>query len=726
MSTSKQFMLGNVKTLHGDRVQPSVGIHSNNVVAVYRNSVAVSSSLYYKRGTISNDAVLTWGNEASLGNDSGETPTVAINNQNVIIEIHESDSSTSTNFWTHVGLLDPQDTGKINWGDSQNTGHGGSMPSVSLAYLNNQNVAIVAFSGGSSSENIYFMVGTVDSATKQVIKWKKLSEAMVGAYKPKISMNNNGLIVMAYEAGTSINVIYGQLSMPVNLDTTTPTITWTPGRVYIDLASYPDISLTDDGYVALAYQGESINYSEPAKLKSRNLYYPTKTRSGYLSRNGNLLDLDLNDAAYGPGLGKKPSIATNGSVVVMLQETPDIITDGVTFNDSKVLYASSIVLEIWSERNNWMSNYQHRSLSQLCLPGAHDAGMSVVNFCTNLATPVDTQDTQTQSKGFYEMLNCGIRYFDVRPGWLHSNDTGADVVYTGHFSDAPVVGLVGCLGLLMSSIFEDVDSFLSDNPSSEVVILKFSHYLEQIDVNNRINNCYAFNPDDPDSVSRFNPLIKALIIDLTNYFGPDGKNWLYINPNKNHRITDYTLAGITNGRSKIIAVFDHVDFNTMFSNDDAPDSATIILNNQVRASVYSYADYYIKNTPPPYIYNYDLVVYDNYSNTHDIEVMTRSGTPDDANHPGQPYLYLNASNHLADLFLLSWTLTQQIEDTIAGTPTIHNLAKQANCCLGSYIQKFIQDGNITQSNLPQIIYVDFCDNFVTDICNFINAFLDVR
>ncbi len=49
------------------------------------------------------------------------------------------------------------------------------------------------------------------------------------------------------------------------------------------------------------------------------------------------------------------------------------------------------------------------------------------------------------------------------------------------------------------------------------------------------------------------------------------------------------------------------------------------------------------------------------------------------------------ANHDADLFLLSWTLPQQ--------------------------------GHITSTYLPNLIYVDFCDNFVTDVCNFIHATL---
>ncbi|NUO00818.1 MAG: hypothetical protein HUU01_09390, partial [Saprospiraceae bacterium] len=481
MSTSRQFILGNVHSLHADRTQPAIGVVGNttsahlDLVAVYCKN---DNELYYKRGTVDGRALVTWQDEDDLKGANGVTPTVAVDGGGGIIEVHQSDSSAK--FYAHLGQFDASDSQKINWGPSRDTGHSGANPSVGLAYINNQHIAVMAFSGGSSSQNISFMIGTVDVGNND-IHWVKLNQNIIGL-QPKIAMNNNGSIVFTYTNtnGTSVSAISGYLS-----DNNT-NISWINPHVILsnECLGHSTVALADNGSLAFAYQKKVVDFA------AGTINYSTQTMSGTLDPLSSYIS--LNNPMFGPGLGKNPAIATNGLAVVMLQEAPDSVIQvsaPINFpitNEHRIFYSSSLIIRVPDLSNttpgSWMNNFSTRKISELCLPGAHDAGMSQTDYCTNLASAHPTTDTITQSKDFYEMLNSGIRYFDVRPGWLKTSGTDAHTeTWTGHFSDH--FGGVGCLGLKMLNkstdttpnpsnkiVFGEVLNFLENNPTSEVVI----------------------------------------------------------------------------------------------------------------------------------------------------------------------------------------------------------------------------------------------------------------
>ncbi len=118
MST-KQFMLSNLTDLADSAVQPSIAMSGSNVVVIYRQSGSTGTALSYQAGSIGNTGILSLGSKTGVpqkgntGNtDNGETPTIAINSQGVVVEIHESNGSSSE-LWTHVG----QHNGTaITWG----------------------------------------------------------------------------------------------------------------------------------------------------------------------------------------------------------------------------------------------------------------------------------------------------------------------------------------------------------------------------------------------------------------------------------------------------------------------------------------------------------------------------------------------------------------------------------------------------------------------------------
>jgi hypothetical protein len=61
---------------------------------------------------------------------------------------------------------------------------------------------------------------------------------------------------------------------------------------------------------------------------------------------------------------------------------------------------------------NWMGPYQDRKLNQLIMPGAHDAGTAKGHINKTLCG--SDSNSATQDKTFWQMLECGVRFFDVR------------------------------------------------------------------------------------------------------------------------------------------------------------------------------------------------------------------------------------------------------------------------------------------------------------------------
>lgn len=125
----------------------------------------------------------------------------------------------------------------------------------------------------------------------------------------------------------------------------------------------------------------------------------------------------------------------------------------------------------WS--NNPPSDWMHASLDQLgtwpirhiCMPGSHDAGMSVIT--TSTSSFITSDNTITQLAGIDQRLALGSRYFDIRPAIVNGQ------FYTGHYSNIDVLGWQGGSGQSIDQIIQQINSFTAYN--KELIILNLSH-----------------------------------------------------------------------------------------------------------------------------------------------------------------------------------------------------------------------------------------------------------
>lgn len=195
----------------------------------------------------------------------------------------------------------------------------------------------------------------------------------------------------------------------------------------------------------------------------------------------------------------------------------------------------TVVINCTAVAANWMRTFNNstgnsffgKTLSQICLPGSHDAGMYTLTKSTFWS---NSCNTQTQLIDIGSQLNSGVRYFDLRPTvWDQSSE-----MYLGHFSSSS--GGQGSLGQDMTSALQQVKNFASNaNNSQEIVILKFSHYTTQDD-------------------SGFGTTLKKSLLD--NYINPILGSVMYKNSYYGVNLGSQTLQSIIDSGQRVICVFD--------------------------------------------------------------------------------------------------------------------------------------------------------------------------
>ncbi|KAI8267365.1 Mutanase [Colletotrichum sp. SAR11_239] len=113
----------------------------------------------------------------------------------------------------------------------------------------------------------------------------------------------------------------------------------------------------------------------------------------------------------------------------------------------------------------WMDSIKEhikgRMVKHVIMPGAHDAGMSVIGKYKWGGTPMDTQ---TQAYGIAGQLALGARYFDLRPA------IADDEFHIFHVSDPRATVIVGASGVTLQNVIDDINEFYTSNPG-EVVFL---------------------------------------------------------------------------------------------------------------------------------------------------------------------------------------------------------------------------------------------------------------
>ncbi|MGJ0623768.1 hypothetical protein [Xenorhabdus bovienii] len=207
--------------------------------------------------------------------------------------------------------------------------------------------------------------------------------------------------------------------------------------------------------VATYHTDDSSDYIVDVKYQIMNTKNNVfKIRGKYKSELGRF-DLEV----YFEDLETKS--APKGSVV-SLGWKPNSVVHFILIGTVEKYIGPNINAQKWMQDN--LDLLGEVTLNDLCIPGSHDAGMSVYTSGTAFTSACNTL---TQSNNIQGQLNLGIRYFDIRP-----------VISGGHFLTGhykQIIAWQGANGESIESIVDGINAFTAIN--NELIIIKISHTL---------------------------------------------------------------------------------------------------------------------------------------------------------------------------------------------------------------------------------------------------------
>ncbi|BET95151.1 hypothetical protein [Xenorhabdus taiwanensis] len=294
----------------------------------------------------------------------------------------------------------------------------------------------------------------------------------------------------------------------------------------------------------------------------------------------------------------------------------------------------NINTESWMQEHlNILGNH---SLKEICISGSHDAGMSVSTWSTHLASECNTL---TQSNNILNQLKLGIRYFDIRPVLSDKN------FFTGHYKK---LGFFweGANGESIDSIIDEINSFMESN--NELIMIKLSHSLN-LDVG--FFKTYShFNKDQ-----WFDLFDKLSTIKNLYYHNGIGK------------VSDSTINTLTANGTRSAVLFFVEDKESNIDLGEYEDAGFFLLS--------------------------ELNMYHKYSNTNDINVMSKDQLKKMHDHAPQQY------------FELEWTLTQDAIQAVSCPTTIgFSIKELADIANREFIELLYP--NIKKKEYPNVILVD--------------------
>lgn len=408
----------------------------------------------------------------------------------------------------------------------------------------------------------------------------------------------------------------------------------------------------------------------------------------------------------------------------------DVISEAKRVRTKRVVFASGpvpVTPDCWMAKT-W-ETIKTRTLTQLCMPGSHDAGIGVV---TNVRVPkadvisrivskvvkakassvlmkndqffelltrgpidlltstaIETARSLvprlsvTQTVPIREQLHQGCRFFDLRPAWTSE---GFYLAHGEHQSFDPGVGrnkedlgYLGCVGESLDKVLKDVTAFAADPAhDKELIVLKFSH---------------AANWEEPGS--GFEAAQKQKLLALIR----DKLRTAMIETlDSSKRIDGIPLEQMlaVAGRT-VLCIYERAF-------DDAG------LTDDQRKGMYWYGP-----TDENSHYNYGL--YDSYANSRNQariigDQWSKYQKQMRARDPG------GADDHV---FLLSWTCTLNPSPAVMDLRSIIDHAQALNARLRPSMENWIARGDIRGAKRPNVIYVDAYDERTLDVVTMINA-----
>ena len=320
----------------------------------------------------------------------------------------------------------------------------------------------------------------------------------------------------------------------------------------------------------------------------------------------------------------------------------------------------------WMEESLYPSKAGY-SLKDIALPGAHDAGMSVLTAVGGQQSgTINECNTLTQTQNIKGQLNAGIRMFDLRIGTYNK------ALYTKHCSsDCMDDAIGGGYGERLGGVLYAIKDFLTSN-KKETLILSFSHFCEK---------------EAPASV------VARYIIDTL------GRGFIFANKGK--KLSDIPLEEMA---GKVVVVFEqYAGADKLIDSCSIASASGCFINfRREYAATNVLADLTAKEklffTGMSSLRHNDLVRLDwQLTQSADEAAMICNDFQNEDINP-----LINGA------MLLTNALRKH--------RSIKDLSLIGNRSVLEQINRWMADGTINRNNKPNILYVDVAGGWITDYC----------
>jgi hypothetical protein len=257
---------------------PSVALNNENVVVeVHKN--AKSDALYYHVGKVADNKISFGGSQKY---DSGVQPSVAITDGGLVVEAHKSENFNT--LYYHVGRVAGD---KITFGGSQKYDDG-VQPSVAIT----NDGLVVEVHKSQSHDTLWYHIGRVDGDKITFGTSQKYDDGV----HPSVAITDEGLVVEVHQSKDSEN--FGKIHYHIGR-VAGDKINWEKSFQY-DSGSRPSVAITNDGVVVEVHQSEvfeTVWYRGIGQVKDNTITWRNEKSQEYSK-------------------GREPRVTCNGELAV--------------------------------------------------------------------------------------------------------------------------------------------------------------------------------------------------------------------------------------------------------------------------------------------------------------------------------------------------------------------------------------------------------------------------
>lgn len=274
-----------------------IALNNGNLVVEVHES---KDSLWYRLGQV-DEKTITWGNDGkSTKYDSGAAPSVAITNNGLVVEVHRTGGLVN-NLWYRLGQVEGNTITWRNDGKSIKYDNG-EQPSVAI---NNNGLVVEAHITGGGNNNLWYRLGQVEGNT---IAWRNDNKSIKydNGQRPSLGITDDGLVVEVHMSGGPRDSLWYRLGkVEGNI------INWRNNdkSIEYDIAVNPSVAITNDGLVVTVHSDSKVTLPTSPPSPSVLSY-----RLGQVE--GDTIAWRNDDKSINYGNGGLPRVACNGHLAV--------------------------------------------------------------------------------------------------------------------------------------------------------------------------------------------------------------------------------------------------------------------------------------------------------------------------------------------------------------------------------------------------------------------------